>query len=329
MIEPARSWSEDYRAIARELGRQDDSGFLEWMAGKDYLGGRFFNGMMYARLYEIYKSVMFGEQDHFIVCTGGEGSGKSTLLFQVGAVLDPTLDASHICKNESEFMWWLRHGRPGQFVWLDEGVRVLFGREAMGKKRAQMVKLITLMRFKRLIVGIGIPEFKELDPKVRESRADTLLQAKKLVNANGRVYTSINKTGAKIFSKALKKGVPETQIKVPHGTFFNGYFVKRCPVINGFDWAGYFDRKTVDFDDFLDECENKKVKKPEGESREAREVKSVFVRPAQVYKALGIKQQTFDGMMRSGRVPTVEIGGALFIPRKWFEKVKNDADVPL
>jgi len=295
------------KTIQRTGGTED---FREWLMSKSSFGINFFDPFMYQYVYSVYCKVNNFKQDHFICIIGGEGTGKSTLAFQICALLDPNFGPKNLCYTVDEFLWWLEHGKPGQTVWLDEGVLFLFSRDALSAGNKNMVKLITLMRQRRLIVVICIPRFKDIESKVRTQRVDGLIRITK--HANGRDYCLYFKRGAQIVSDCLQKSVPWHVLKVPEQHWFNGYFTNDTPNLSGFDWDEYEKIKMVAFLDVVKGMREQKDGAPT-EYMTIKEAKTHFP----------VSDTTWAKMIRKGTVNGTKIGGRWMIRRDSLEKLHS------
>ncbi len=305
------SWPERVELIMQQ-SHCDSKDFKEWLLTKGELnkehGSYFFHSILWHRCFEIQKSVLKHNQDHFIVVTGGEGSGKSTLSKQVGGVLDPTFSEKNLIHTKEMFIDAVRYFKPGQVLWLDEGILFLFSREAIGKDNREMVKLLTLMRQKNLIIIICIPRFKDIESKIREQRVDTYIHVSK--SEHKRNYICYNKEAAQAISECMKRGALH-KLKLTTNMYFRGSFNRWTPDINNFDWEKYEKSKRENFDNYLT-----------GLSHTERELDADYIPISKAKGILDVSNHSYKRMIQDGTLKGKKIRGL------WMVNTKSLKELP-
>lgn len=307
-----KSWKEIVEHIVYK-SKNWKPDFKKWLLSKEYLGGYFFNPLLYSRLYNIKKSINEDDMDHFIVVTGKEGTGKSTLAVQIASLVDPTFNLNRVCFKMADYLNQLRHSKPGQAFILDEGNMFLFSRESYSEDNRFMVKLFALMRQRNLLTIICVPNFFTLDSYVRDHRADTLIYSHK----RGKFICYV-KVAIKIISKLGSAYKRVGGHKIPSGTFFAGYWNKEFPSINNVNQNTYKEHKAQHFAKFLDEI-SKFSKMKEGNTK--------FIPMTKARKILPLSHNGMISAIESGEIKARKIVGKWFIDREHLEGLVNDKNV--
>lgn len=300
------TWEEIVEKVKSDCNIPSDK-FGEWLKLKGNLtGGRLlFNSLLYGRLWAIMNSVTKDDRDHFIVVAGKEGTGKTTLAIQMGAVLSERFNLNSICFKPYNFIDNIDTSQKGDCIQLDEGNLFLFSREAMSGTNVDMVKIFALMRQRNLIVIICVPNFFTLDTYIRDHRVDTLINIEergKFTCYFGKAIKIISKEGAKY--KTIKG------IKVPYGTFFDGYYNKLFPTQNDITFETYSQHKHNQFKDFITELKNNYT-----------DIKENLLDMGQATKISPLSSKTIKRMIQNEEVEGKKIGKKWFITKEAIEKL--------
>jgi ABC-type oligopeptide transport system ATPase subunit len=191
--------------------------------------------------------------DRTILLTGEEGCGKSTL----GAHLATRLgmqDETEVCYAPKQFLERLRDAKKGEVVWLDEGARGLYSRDAMTKVNKQLTKAFTQIRIKELVSIICLPHKQLLDKNMRNRRIHYWGDVRSREYSRGFVKWRISgKKDRAVGENRIPKHQNEWDISV----YWEPLFYMRFPQFkgyNGFDWDKYEQVKEKALDEFLDEA---------------------------------------------------------------------------
>jgi hypothetical protein len=243
-------------------------------------------------------------KDHVMVITAIEGGGKSTFSSQMGAVLAMaryTIDS--IAFEQGEFVDLLRTSQPGDVIHLDEGASLLFSRSSQSKGNVQAVKLMQLMRQLRLVTLICVPDFKSIDPYIRNHRVQTLVQLSS--TGKGKIIVG---DGIKILSEQVNKGMNPHHVKLPNGSFFHMSFNKHLPPqINREEYDA---KKRKHLDDVLESIE---LSDPG-----PKEVPWVSITEAT--KIVPLSAKTYRKRVQEGKIPGRKVGGKWFVSREWLQQ---------
>lgn len=115
------------------------------------------------------------DRDAWFIVSGPEREGKSTLTVQCAAYLDPTFNLDRICFTLEQFVIQLFTAPKYSAIILDEGHKYLASNMAMSKFNKFIVRLMTEIGYKNLIVFICIPSFFELQRYAAMHRSIVLL----------------------------------------------------------------------------------------------------------------------------------------------------------
>lgn len=295
------SWDEIVQKIMDDNDNHKPS-FKKWLISKKTLGGFFFNSSLYMKGYNIQYSINNDDRDHFVVCAGGEGVGKSTLAIQLACTLSPNFKLENICFNRLQLINGIINSEKGDVFVLDEGNLFLFSRDAMSGGNKFMLKLFALMRQKNLCLIICVPNFFTLDTYVRDHRVDTLIY----INKKG-TFTSYHKRCIPIISRVGFKNKSIASVRVPHGTFFNGYYNKFFPTLNDITVESYKKHKSDEFDIFLKEMK-RDIEDMEG--------KSNFMSLSDANKIINLDRRTFISLIEKKQIEGKKIAGKWFVNRE-------------
>ena len=165
------------------------------------------------------------DEDCVIAIDGGEGTGKSTLAFQIGKVLDPTLNLKRVVFNAETFREAILKAKKGQCIIFDEAFTGFSSRASLSGVNRTLVSLMMQMRQKNLLVLVVLPTFFLLDKYVAMFRTNFLIHVYKNKGVKGyfRIYNKQKKkllflAGRQTYSYNVKIG------KVKVTTKFKGRF---------------------------------------------------------------------------------------------------------
>lgn len=169
----------------------------------------------------------------------------------------------------------IKLGMPGQCIILDEGNLFLLSRDAMSSQNKDALRLFALMRQKRLITIICVPNFFTLDTYVREHRVDTLFHIFRQSKTMAR-YICVTRPDA--LRQISKDGRVNKQVMghdLPDGSYFLGRAMPRFPKLNDIDETFYKVKKADHFNQFLDDLKHK-LNKESGASKDSRRIRRNF-----------------------------------------------------
>lgn len=295
------SWGEITEKIMTECNNRKPK-FQKWLMSKEQLGGYFFNSLLYGRAYNIQESILHDDRDHFICVAGKEGTGKSTLAIQLASVIDPNFRLDKICFRPIDFIKGIRYSQPGDCFVLDEGNLFLFSRESMSDENRFMVKLFALMRQRNLCVIICVPNFFTLDSYVRDHRVDSLIYLQRKAH----LYVYVKKA-IQIISKEGAKYKQIRGIRVPHGTYFPGYFNRELPKLNDITVETYQKYKAQHFDQFIEDLE---------EAVQSKQGDPELISLKEASQLTGTHRKTLRAAITRGELPARRIGTKLLLDRR-------------
>jgi len=115
------------------------------------------------------------DYDFFIVIDGRERFGKSTLASQIAYYLDPTYNLDRCVFTADQFAEAVEKAKKFQAIVFDEAHGYLGSRSSMSSFNKKLVKIMTEMGSKNLIVILCLPNFFELDKYPAIWRSSCLL----------------------------------------------------------------------------------------------------------------------------------------------------------
>jgi len=124
--------------------------------------GDYMDGYLKANLDYLEKS-LHNDYDLFIAIDGRERFGKSTLGAQIAKYLDPSYNIDRCVFTADQFMDAVAKAKPFQAIVFDEAHGYLGSRQSMSKFNRMLIKIMSEMGSKNLIVIIILPNFFELD----------------------------------------------------------------------------------------------------------------------------------------------------------------------
>ena len=164
-------------------------------------------------LTKVVPSLAKDDKDCIIAIDGGEGTGKSTLAFQVGKVVDPTLNLSRVVFDAEGFKQAIFKAKKGQCVIYDEAFTGLSSRTSLSGINTALISLMMQMRQKNLFVILVLPTFFLLDKYAALFRTRLLIHVYEVRGVRGyfRLYNRRKKKylylyGKKDYTYNAKKG---------------------------------------------------------------------------------------------------------------------------
>ena len=112
--------------------------------------------------------------DWFHLNCGSERSGKTTLSLRLAYAVEPTLTMDNFIFSFEDFKKVLDGNKKLKVVVIDEGAISLFSREAMKYETRELIKVITILGHRNLLVIINIPDITIIDSYIRNFRLRSL-----------------------------------------------------------------------------------------------------------------------------------------------------------
>ena len=150
------------------------------------------------------------------IVDGMEGSGKSELAKQMCLYHDPNFSAKDVFYSYDQFKTWLKTAKKGQAGLWDEFVMAGMSNEATSKIQKLLIKNLTMIRKKGLMIVLVIPYFFMLNKYFAKARSRYLITcySKGLKRGYARLYDYETKklmytAGLKNWNYNLKKYPPQ------------------------------------------------------------------------------------------------------------------------
>jgi len=134
----------------------------------------YLDGYLVPQLEDIKKNVR-KDYDGFILCVGREGFGKTTLSLQSAMYVDPTFNLDRVVFTAEQFLEAVEKAEKYQAIVFDETMGYLSSRNAMSSFNKALIKVMSEMRSKNLIVFLNIPNLFMMDWYVATHRSTGLL----------------------------------------------------------------------------------------------------------------------------------------------------------
>jgi len=115
------------------------------------------------------------DYDFFVIIDGRERFGKSTLASQIAYYLDPTYNLDRCVFTADQFAEAVENAEKYQAIVFDEAHGYLGSRSSMSAFNRRLIKIMTEMGSKNLIVILCLPNFFELDKYPAIWRSSCLL----------------------------------------------------------------------------------------------------------------------------------------------------------
>ena len=299
------TWPEIVELILKKTKCENDYRFKSWLMKKEHIGYHF-DYFLWLHAYGIYKKINGKDNDHFTCISGVEGCGKSVLALLLSSTVSPTFSMKHICFSIQDFFDIVNTAEKGDTILLDEGAVFLFSREATSKDNRKVVKSFNLMRQLNLHILVCIPNYMNMDTYIREHRADTLLQIRKSRDT----YKGIKKDGVDVVNQCIKKVKGVTSVKLPSGSFWNGYWTKKYPEINDISEEKYSEKKRKHLDMFLD------LLKKDAKLDEDKQMN--WVKISEFQKLVPIGSEAIIRNIQKGEIPGRKIGTMWYVNGHYY-----------
>lgn len=141
-------------------------------------------------------------EDRVYIVDGRERTGKSSFAFQQAKYIDPTFDVDRICFKPEDFLYQIRHAKPGQVVVFDEAFRGLSSKASRSKVNKAIVEALMEVGQKNLIIFIVLPTIFLLEIYAAVFRSEALLHVVKNKSKHGEAKRT---RGFKIYNYAKKR----------------------------------------------------------------------------------------------------------------------------
>jgi DNA-binding ferritin-like protein (Dps family) len=117
------------------------------------------------------------DYDWLMAVCGLEGSGKSTCALQLCYEIDPDMfkRKTSIVTDLAGLKDAYRQAKKGDAILIDEGAQLFYNRNAMTKDVKEALQLLRGLRGLNLFVVVCMPDFKSLDPYIREHRLNAMV----------------------------------------------------------------------------------------------------------------------------------------------------------
>jgi len=182
--------------------------------------GMYLDGYLRYVLDTVYTDVR-KDYDSFIIISGREGFGKSTLASQIALYLDRSYNIDRCTFTAEQFEKAVLGASKYQAVVFDETMGYLGSRGAMSRFNKRLIKIMSEMRSRNLIVILCIPNFFELDRYPAIHRSTGLLH----VYQRGRLASYDYKKKKLLYLKGKKMYSYHSQPPT-----FKGVFTKFFPL---------------------------------------------------------------------------------------------------
>lgn len=309
-IRKSKTWPEIVELILEHSKEEDNKRFREWLFSKEFIGYHA-DYFLWRQAYGIQKKINTEDNDHFTVIAGIEGSGKSLLGLIMAAMVSPTFSMKHICFSISDFLKVIKEVKKGDTLMLDEGAIFLFSRESMSKDNRRVVKTFNLMRQLNLHIIVCIPNYNNMDSYIREHRVDTLLQIRKSKDT----YKGITKEGIGVVNDVSKKVKDVNKVKLPYGSFWNGYWTKSYPAVNDVTEEAYRKKKREHLDQFITQL-SKEVQYEE-------EAVISMVKISEFMKVVPMSRDQIAYNIQKGLIPGRKVGSIWYIDGEYYRKLRD------
>lgn len=280
-----------------ETGKED---FKTWFKKKETFGVKF-DKNFYRLLYRIHKKINFENSDFFIVFCGKEGTGKSTFSINASCILDENMILDRICFKPMQFIEAISISDKGNAIVIDEGNLIMFSRESMSNGNKDMVKILALMRQRNLAVSICVPNFWTLDTYTRDHRVNCVVN----IEERGK-YTAYIGKAIPLISKYGRDTKSFDSVKVPHGTFWRGYFNDGIVEHNDINEASYKEHKQDTFNEFINELKA---------SYQEKEQEKLFITANEASRIMGVDPRTIKSWIKKGTITGRKIGGRMYLEK--------------
>lgn len=127
----------------------------------------------------IREDLLTKDTDYVMGIEGHEGVGKTTLAIQACKILDPKFNIDSIVLNIDQLKDEIRNSYKAKAILLDEGVLLLYRRNAMVKEQREILQIFQVCRKYNLFLVICIPSITSLEKYIVDYRMKALLKVTK------------------------------------------------------------------------------------------------------------------------------------------------------
>lgn len=179
----------------------------------------------------IREDLLTKDTDYVMGIEGHEGVGKTSLGLQACKIVDTKFDENAIILNLEQLKDAIRNSYKGKAIQIDEGVLLLYRRNAMIKDQREILQIFQVCRKYNLFIIICIPSITALDKYMVDYRMKGLLK----VTKRGRFFA---------FSKPLlnkiKKSRFSDKLYYPRPLYKESFksAKKVCPKL----WSAYLEK---------------------------------------------------------------------------------------
>lgn len=308
-IKPSMTWDEKVDITCRKLEgfKAYKPSFKDWMLNLP-CKQHFFDHKMYFRCWQIYNSLR-DDNDHFILMLAEPGTGKSTLLLQMGATISPDNFRLQLVSYDFEgFVEGLIKKEKYDFFDLDEGGLILNSADR-SSKGTMLDKLSVIMRQFNLCVGICMTDFLLLRRHFRNTRINTMIHLTK----RGKYRIITGKGIDAVRQQIRNKNGNMSAIRMPNGTFYDGYFSKAIPELNDINEESYLAGKHKNAEKFV-----KEIEEMASEVKQVKEGKYMSLKEAA--KSLSICTKTVKSRIKDGTLKGKKIGSKWCVSKDSVEE---------
>lgn len=170
---------------------------------------------------KIIPSINKKNKDCFFIVDGYEGAGKSTFAFQLGKLVDPTLNLDRVVFSPDDFREAVLKAKKAQCVVYDEAFTGFSSRSSLSPINKVLVSLAMQMRQKNLFIIIVLPTIFMLDRYIAIMRAKALFHVYENKGVRG-YYRVFNRKKKRMLVLLGKKTMSYTHKEARTG--FKGRF---------------------------------------------------------------------------------------------------------
>jgi len=152
---------------------------MEWEELPSYSKEGFYLDGYLKQNMDYLKKSLKNDYDFFVVIDGRERFGKSTLAAQLAHYLDPTYNLDRCVFTADQFSDAVEKAEKYQAIVFDEAHGYLGSRQSMSSFNKKLIKIMSEMGSKNLIVIIVLPNFFELDKYPAIHRSSCLINVHK------------------------------------------------------------------------------------------------------------------------------------------------------
>lgn len=301
-LDKIHTWEEICQKVMdKVVPDSEKKGFKDWFMNLEYKK-YCFDPLMYLKCYYNYKKIR-NDFDNFTVIIGGTGIGKSVLSLLISANTSPSFRLLNIAYHYKSLAIGLKDRQKYDTYLLDEGALILHSADRTDEAM-KLEKLGTIMRQFNLNIIINLPDLLLLRRYFRDMRINTLIWVK----SRGK-YRAYSGKAIKIILHyyRLYHGDME-KIKIPDGTFWDGYFNNLYPEINDITEVSYRKLKEENADEFINDMYQSVMDKEED--------KNTMLSLKEAKKIVGLDRKTIISRINDGTFEGKKIGGKWFVNKE-------------